>query len=259
MISLAGKTAVVTGGGRGIGAACARALAEAGARIIVASRTREAVEAVAADLQRRGHHALAVLCDVTDPVSVHELARFSADRMGPVDVLVNNAGIGVSAPLAKLELEDWQRVFAVNVTGTFLCTQAFMPGMVERQWGRVVNMASVAGLAGASYIAAYSASKHAVVGFTRCVASEVAGAGVTVNAVCPGYVDTDMTRGSLERIAAKTGRTREQALEAILSGTPQHRLISADEVAFAVLALCADDARGINGQTIVIDGGALLA
>jgi NAD(P)-dependent dehydrogenase (short-subunit alcohol dehydrogenase family) len=257
MISLGGKTALVTGGSRGIGAACARALSGAGARVVIAARSRKALDDVVAGLD--GQDVLAAVCDVTDPASVAQLARFAVERLGRVDVLVNNAGIGHSAPLERLTLEDWNRVFAVNATGAFLCTQAFVPAMVQRQWGRVVNVASVAGLTGGKYIAAYAASKHAVIGLTRCVAAEVAAVGVTINAVCPGYVDTDMTRGSLERIAAKTGRSRDQALEAILAGTPQHRLITPDEVAFAVLALCAEDARGINGQTIVLDGGGLLA
>lgn len=257
MISLVGKTAVVTGAGRGIGAACARALAGAGARVVLGARTRESVERVAADLRTLGHETAATVCDVTDPASVDALARFSAERFGEVTLLVNNAGIGHAAPLERLTLDDWNRVMAVNATGTFLCTKAFLPAMVKRGWGRVVNVASVAGLSGGRYIAAYAASKHAVVGFTRCAAMEVAAAGVTVNAVCPGYVDTEMTRESLERIAMKTGRSREQALEAVLTGTPQGRLITPDEVAFEVLRLCAEDAREINGQTIVLDGAGL--
>jgi Short-chain dehydrogenases of various substrate specificities len=257
VISLAGKTAVVTGAGRGIGAACARALAGAGAGGVRGARTRESVERVAADLRTLGHETAATVCDVTDPASVDALARFSAERFGEVTLLVNNAGIGHAAPLERLTLDDWNRVMAVNATGTFLCTKAFLPAMVKRGWGRVVNVASVAGLSGGRYIAAYAASKHAVVGFTRCAAMEVAAAGVTVNAVCPGYVDTEMTRESLERIAMKTGRSREQALEAVLTGTPQGRLITPDEVAFEVLRLCAEDAREINGQTIVLDGAGL--
>ena len=221
MISLAGKAAVVTGAGRGIGAACARTLARAGARVVLAARTREQVERVAAELRALGLEAAETVCDVTDAASVGALVRFSAERFGEVTLLVNNAGIGHAAPLERLTLDDWNRVMAVNATGTFLCTQAFLPAMVRRQWGRVVNVASVAGLSGGKYIAAYAASKHAVIGFTRCAAIEVAEAGVTVNAVCPGYVDTDMTRESLERIAVKTGRNREQALEAILTGTPR--------------------------------------
>ena len=194
---------------------------------------------------------------MTDPASVDALAQFSAERFGEVTLLVNNAGIGHAAPLERLTLDDWNRVMAVNATGTFLCTKAFLPAMVKRGWGRVVNVASVAGLSGGRYIAAYAASKHAVVGFTRCAALEVAAAGVTVNAVFTGYVDTEMTRESLERIAMKTGRSREQALVAVLTGTPQGRLITPDEVAVEVLRLCAEDAREINGQTIVLDGAGL--
>lgn len=256
---LDGRSAVVTGGGRGIGAAVARALAAAGAAVAVAARTSKEVEAVAAELARPDRRAVAVTCDVTDPESVQHLADEVRRQLGQVDILVNNAGIAHSAPVRAITLEDWNRLLAVNATGTFLCTQAFLPAMIERGWGRVVNVASVAGLAGARYIAAYAASKHAVLGFTRSVAAEVAARGVTVNAVCPGYVDTDMTRQSLERIAEKTGRSRSEALDTILTSSPQRRLITPDEVAHVVLSLCADGARGINGQAIVMDGGTLLA
>jgi 3-hydroxybutyrate dehydrogenase len=257
-MSLEGRTAVVTGGGRGIGAAVARALAEAGAAVVVAARTRGEVDQVAAELQAEGRVAWALDCDVSQARSVAELARMAAGRAGHIDILVNNAGLAHSAPLQRLALEDWNRLFAVNATGTFLCTQAFVPGMMERKWGRVVNVASVSGLTGARYIAAYAASKHAVVGFTRCVAAEVAAHGVTVNAVCPGYVDTAMTRESVERIVNKTGLPREKALQALLQRNPQRRLIRPEEVAHVVLSLCDENARSINGQAVVMDGGALL-
>ena len=256
---LAGKGAVVTGGGRGIGAAVARRLASAGARVIVAARSADQVTAVARDITAAGGAAWPRTCDVTDAASVAALADFAVKTLSHVDILVNNAGVAHSAPLHRITLEDWQRLFAVNVTGTLLCAQAFVPGMIERRWGRVVNIASVAGLSGAKYVAAYSASKHAVIGFTRCLADEVAAHGVTVNAVCPGYVDTEMTVESLNRIVEKTGISREQALEHILGRNPQHRLIAPDEVAHAVAMLCDEGARGINGQAIVIDGGAHLA
>ena len=251
--------AVVTGGGRGIGAAVARALAEAGASVVVASRTEGDIEQLASKLCGEGHQAWSVVCDVSDPQSIHELAISATDRLGRVDILVNAAGIASSAPLHKLTLEDWNRVISVNATGTFLCTQAFISGMVERKWGRVVNVASVAGLTGSRYIAAYSASKHAVIGFTRCAAAEVAQHGVTVNAVCPGFVDTDMTAESLDRIVESTGISRDDALAAILDTTPQRRLFEPEEVAHAVLSLCDEKAKGINGQAIVLDGGGLLA
>jgi NAD(P)-dependent dehydrogenase (short-subunit alcohol dehydrogenase family) len=258
---LSGRVAVVTGGGRGIGESVARALARAGAGVIVAARTETEIHALAAELSALEHHVWAVPCDVTDPTSVEGLAREATRLAGEsgVGILVNNAGVAHSAPVARTEIEDWNRMLAVNATGTFLCTRAFLPGMVEGGWGRVVNVASVAGLAGARYIAAYAASKHAVIGFTRCAAADVADRGVTVNAVCPGYVDTPMTTESLQRISDKTGKSAEEALETILAHTPQHRLIEPDEVAHAVLSLCGEDARGINGQSIVIDGGELLS
>ncbi|MFN2432813.1 MAG: SDR family NAD(P)-dependent oxidoreductase [Gemmatimonadota bacterium] len=250
---------MVTGGGRGIGAAVARSLGGAGAAVVVASRTRGQVEQVAGELREAGSVVWPLSVDVTDPGSVRELARGATERLGRVDILVNNAGVAHSAPLHRLTLEDWNRLFAVNATGTFLCTQGFLPGMLERGWGRIVNVASVSGVTGAKYIAAYAASKHAVVGFTRCIAAEVAAAGVTVNAVCPGYVNSSMTDESLERISGKTGLSRDQALQALLETTPQRRLIEPEEVAHVALSLCAEDARGINGQTIVMDGGRLLA
>ena len=257
--ALAGRAAVITGGGRGIGAAVAHALTAGGAGVLVAARTQAQVEAVARELTAKGATAWAATCDVTDPASVRALAETAQRRLGKIDILINNAGLAHSAPIQKVTLDAWNRLFTVNATGTFLCTQAFLPGMVERRWGRVVNLASSAGLTGGQYIAAYSAAKHAVVGFTRSVAAEVAQAGVTVNAVCPGYVDTDMTVESIRRIMEKTGRTREQVLQAIFETTPQRRLISPEEVAHAVLSLCGDDARGVNGHALVIDGGALSA
>lgn len=256
-MTLAERGAVVTGAGRGIGLAVARALAGAGAAVVVAARTRDAIEAVATELRAAGGRAWAVSCDVTDLANVQALARAAETHLGHVDILVNNAGISHSAPLQKITLEDWNRTLTVNATGTFLCTQAFLPRMVERRWGRVVNIASVAGLGGGKYIAAYSASKHAVVGFTRSAAVEVAGTGVTVNAVCPGYVDTDMTRESVARIAAKTRMSPEDALRAALATTGQRRLISPEDVARAVLALCDDAGRETSGETVVIaEGGA---
>lgn len=256
---LQGKRAVVTGGGRGIGAAVARLLADEGAAVVVSARSAGEIEELAAELRAAGREAFAVACDVADPAQIATLAAASHERLGGVDILVNNAGIAHSAPLKAVTLETWNRIFAVNVTGTFLCTQTFLPGMVERRWGRVVNVASIAARSGAAYISAYAASKHAVLGFTRSVAAEAAPFGVTVNAVCPGYVDTDMTRESVDRIVAKTGKSAEQALQAILQTSPQRRLLTADEVAYQVLVLCDPRAGGVNGQALVLDGGSLLA
>ncbi|HEY6110368.1 MAG TPA: SDR family NAD(P)-dependent oxidoreductase, partial [Gemmatimonadales bacterium] len=241
-MTLTGRGAVVTGGGRGIGAAIARALAGAGARVLVAARHTDEVEAVALQLRHAGHQAWATHCDVTDAGHIAALARTAHERLGTADILVNNAGASSSAPVTRIMLEEWQRLFAVNATSTLLATQAFLPGMLERGWGRIVNVASIAGLQGDKYIAAYSAAKHAVIGFTRSLAAEVAGKGVTANAVCPGYVDTPMTDQSLARIMERTKMTREAALAAVLSHAGQPRLVTADEVAATVLALAGDAA-----------------
>jgi len=233
-VKLSGSVAVVTGGGQGIGAAVARALAGAGAAVVVAARTKDRIDTVAAAINKSGGTAKAVRCDVTDPASVEELVKAA----GPVDILVNNAGVAYSAPLAKTTLEDWDRVLAVNATGTFLCTRAFIPRMLERKRGAIVNVASVAGLEGARYIAAYAAAKHAVIGLTRSVAAELEGTGVVCNAVCPGYVDTEMTKESVARVSAKTGKEPEAALAAMLAASEQQRLITPEEVAEAVRKLC---------------------
>lgn len=249
---LEGKGAVVTGGGRGIGAEIARELAARGARVVVSARSVDQLEAVAAEL---GDGVSAVACDVADPAAIEALRKEATTRLGAVDVLVNNAGIASSAPVKRQSLEEWNRLIAVNATGTFLCTQAFLPAMVERGWGRVINVASVAGKMGGAYIGAYSASKHAVVGFTRSLAQEVATTGVTANAVCPGYVDTEMTDYSVARIVEKTGAGADEARRRLEAMSPQRRLIEPEEVAFLVAMLCDDRARGINGQALVIDGG----
>lgn len=255
---LQGKTAVVTGGGRGIGAAVMRELAAAGARVVAAARTLAEIEALAAELSAAGHEAAALACDVTDPASITRLAREAEARFGAVDILVNNAGIADSAPVKSVPLADWERIFAVNMTGTFLCTQAFLPGMLARGWGRVVNIASVAGLNVGAYIAPYSASKHAVIGFTRSLALEVATKGITVNAVCPGYVDTPLTDQSVLRIMEKTGRSAAEARAGLERLSPQRRLFEPEEVSYLVACLCHPRAKGVNGQAIVLDGGALL-
>jgi NAD(P)-dependent dehydrogenase (short-subunit alcohol dehydrogenase family)/enamine deaminase RidA (YjgF/YER057c/UK114 family) len=259
MNSLAGRVAVVTGAGRGIGAATARALADAGFSVVLAARNRDQIERQTAELVAIGRQARAVVCDVTSEASVQDLSSEAA-RLGPVAVLVNNAGAAASMPVVKTSLEDWNRLMAVNATGAFLCTRAFLPGMLERRWGRVVNVASTAGLSGGKYLAAYSSAKHALVGLTRSVAAEVEGTGVTVNAVCPGFVDTEMTTETLARIVAKTGRTREEALAAALASSGQTRLISAAEVAAAVVSLsAAADAQPPNGETLVLDGRDLMS
>jgi NAD(P)-dependent dehydrogenase (short-subunit alcohol dehydrogenase family) len=246
--------AVVTGAGRGIGAATARALAAAGLDVVLAARTREQIERQYAELSAMGRAVRAVVCDVTDEASVAALAR-EATGLGPVAVLVNNAGAAGSMTIARTSLEEWNRLLAVNATGAFLCTRAFLPGMLERKQGRVVNVASTAALRGGKYLAAYSAAKHAMLGLTRAAAAEVAGTGVTVNAVCPGFVDTAMTAETIDRISAKTGRSREEALAAALASEAQPRLITPDEVAAAVVALAVSAGDHVpNGEAVILDG-----
>jgi len=253
--TLAGRGAVVTGGGRGIGAAVAHALSAEGARVVVSARTKKEIEGVASELRGRGAEAWAVPCDVTDEESVHRLARDARHALGQVEILINNAGDSASAPLRKIGLADWQRMLAVNATGTFLCTRELAPEMAERGWGRIVNVASIVGLQGAKYVAHYSAAKHAVLGFTRSVALEFEGTGLTVNAVCPGYVDTPMTDRTLANTAARAGVPRAEALALVLGTSGQDRLVSAEEVAALVVELCLDPS-GRTGEAVLMSSGA---
>jgi NAD(P)-dependent dehydrogenase (short-subunit alcohol dehydrogenase family) len=228
------RVVVVTGGAKGIGKAVADRFAAAGERVEAA-----------------GHDEL----DVADEAAVQSYF----ERLGRVDVLVNNAGIASGAPLARTTLDDWRTHLDVNATGAFLCTRAVLPGMIERGDGRIVTVASIAGLVGSRYAAAYTASKHAAVGLTRAAAAEVAGTGVTVNAVCPAYVNTDMTKRTVENIVQKTGRSAEEAQSELERITPLGRLLEPDEVAAAVVFLASPEAAAINGQTLVLDGGGLQA
>jgi NAD(P)-dependent dehydrogenase (short-subunit alcohol dehydrogenase family) len=254
--ALGGRGAVVTGGGRGIGAAIAKALAAEDAAVMVAARSRDEIDRVAAELRDAGHVAYAQTCDVTDETSVAELGRAARATLGHVDILVNNAGTGSSAPVVKLSATEWRRALDVIATGTFLCTREFLADMIGRGWGRVVQIASSAGLEGARYVAHYCAAKHAVVGFTRSLALETAGKGVTVNAVCPAYVDTAMTEAAVLTAQRVTGSDRGAALAAVLASARQARLLRADEVAAEVVRLCRDDAGDVNGQAIVLHPGA---
>lgn len=251
---LNGKTALITGGGRGIGREIALTFARHGARIAVAARTAEQVEQVASEI---GNGAIALVCDVADSESVTRMFSEMRERLGDADILVNNAGVAESATLVNTTDELWHRHLSINLSGTFYCTRAALPSMLKKGWGRVINVASIAGKTGAPYIAAYTASKHGVLGLTRSIAVEVATTGVTVNAICPGYVDTEMVSRGVEQITRKTGRTAEEALETLKKMSPQNRLVTSEEVAAVALLLASDEGRGINGQGINIDGGSV--
>jgi 3-hydroxybutyrate dehydrogenase len=254
------KLALITGGGRGIGRAIALAFAREGSGVAIAARTSEQLSHVAEEIKAEcGTEVLHVACDVSDLVSVSRMFAAVQERFGRgTDILVNNAGIAESAPLVKTEDEFWHRHLAINLTGTFYCTRAALPAMLERGWGRIINIASIAGKTGAPYIAAYSASKHGVLGLTRSVALEVAARGITVNAICPGYVDTEMTARAVEIIKAKTHKTADEATEVLKQMSPQNRLITPEEVAALALLLATEEGRGINGQAINVDGGSVL-
>jgi 3-hydroxybutyrate dehydrogenase len=255
--SLAGKHALVTGGGRGIGAAIARALLTHGARVTVAGRNIDMLAAAARELKSFGEvDHLPV--DVAQRESVTQAFALAATRFGRIDILVNNAGQAVSAPFLKTDEALWQQMLAVNLTGSYHCTQAALPGMLDSGWGRIVNVASTAGLAGYGYVSAYCAAKHGVIGLTRALALEVAKKGVTVNAVCPGYTETDIVKDAIANIVAKTGRTEEQARSELASRNPQQRLVQPEEVANAVAWLCLPGSAAMNGQALAVAGGEVM-
>ncbi|WP_077000714.1 SDR family NAD(P)-dependent oxidoreductase [Variovorax sp. KK3] len=251
--SLTGRHALVTGAARGIGAEIARTLAAEGAVLTLLGRDRASLLRVAESLTGSGHGVVAA--DVAGPEAVAAAFAQARAERGPVAILVNNAGAAESAPFLKTSTELWQRMLAVNLTGSFLCAQAALPGMLEAGWGRIVNIASTAGQKGYAYVSAYSAAKHGVIGLTRSLALEVARKGVTVNAVCPGYTDTDILRDSVANVVGKTGRSEEEALAEFASVNPQRRIVQPSEVADAVRWLCGEGAASVTGQSISVSGG----
>lgn len=250
---LSGLHAVVTGGGSGIGAAVARSLLEAGASVSLMGRNAERLQAQALALAALGAVDYRVV-DIADEASVQ--AAFAG--VGRVDILVNNAGQVETAPLGRTSLELWQRMLNVNLTGTFLCSREVVAGMSERGFGRIINIASTAALTGYAYVAAYCAAKHGVLGLTRAMALEFAKKGVTVNAVCPGYTETEIIATAVDNIASKTGRSAEQARAELAAANPQGRLVRPDEVAGAVLWLAGRGSGAMNGQAIAVCGGELM-
>jgi 3-hydroxybutyrate dehydrogenase len=247
MTDLGGRTALVTGGGTGLGAEMARRLADAGAEVWIAGRRSDPLRALA-DSHDRLH---AVTADVTDEASVRSLF----DRTGPCDIVVANAGAALSLPFTRTELSDWQAMIDVNLTGTFLTLREAAIRLKGADWGRLIAVASIAGLKGYSYVSAYAAAKHGVVGMVKSAALELARTGITVNALCPGFLDTEMTDRSVANIAEKTGMTPTEARASLERMSPQRRLIRPDEVSAALMWLCGAGSEGITGQAIAIAGG----
>lgn len=252
--SLAGQHAFITGGGKGIGAAAAKALAALGARLTLTGRDLKAIEETAASLP----DARALQLDVTDEAGIQRVHAAAVEAYGPVHILVNNSGIAETAPALKITPAMVRRLMEVNLIGALLCCQAVLPAMIAARQGRIINIASLASVHGPAYLGAYAASKHALLGLTRAMANETARQGITVNAVCPGYVRTGMVERGIETIMAKTGKSRAEAEAELVKHNPQGRLIEPDEVGATVAWLARPEARSVTGQAIVISGGEVM-
>lgn len=255
---LEGKIVLVTGGGGGIGRSIAGAFAAHGSHVALTGRTQATLEAAAEEIHRLGGKALPLTCDVTRKEEVEALKGKVASRLGAVQILVNNAGAAPAVSFLEMPDHLWEEVLGVNLTGTYYCCKVFLPEMIASRWGRIINIASIVAKVAFSHTSAYTTSKHAVLGLTRALALEMARSGVTVNAICPGYVETDLTLNNAKLMAEKTGKGVEEALQLMKDSSPQQRLIAPEEVAELALMLASKSADGITGQAINLDGGAVM-
>src|SRR6266568_4777574 len=258
-LPLAGRRAVVTGAGRGIGRSIALALAQAGADVAVTARTAAEVDQLVAEISAMGRRSLATSCDVTNLEQVQSMAKTLIEGLGGADILVNNAGNAGSHKFLNHSDELWHRMLSVNLTSVYYVSKAFVPTLVNQRRGRIINIASIASRVGGQYIAAYTAAKHGVLGLTRALAVELLPYDITVNAICPGYVNTPMTDASISNIVARTGMSEAQAREGLEKTSPQQRLMEPEEVAAVAVFLAQDVSKGITGQAINIDGGGVMS
>jgi NAD(P)-dependent dehydrogenase (short-subunit alcohol dehydrogenase family) len=258
-LPLAGRRAVVTGAGHGIGRSIALAMAEVGANVAVTARSASELEQLAEQIQAMGRRSLFTTCDVTDPEQVQQMATTFLEGLGGIDILVNNAGNAGSHKLLNHPDELWHRMLAVNLTSVYYVSKAFLAPLIEQKWGRIITIASIASRVGGRYIAAYTAAKHGVLGLTRAMAVELNPYNITVNAICPGYVDTPMTDANVSNISALTSMPAEKAREILAKSSPQNRLMEPEEVAAAAVFLALDSSKGITGQAINIDGGGVMS
>ncbi len=258
MEGLKGKIVLVTGGSRGIGRSIALAFAAHGSHVVLTGRTQATLDSVADEIQHLGGKALPLTCDVSKKQEVEAVKERVNKQLGPVQVLINNAGIAPAASFLEMPDHLWEEVLRVNLSGTYNCCKVFLPEMIATKWGRIINIASIVAKVAYSHTSAYTTSKHAVLGLTRALALEMARSGVTVNAICPGYVETELTLNNARLMAEKSGRGVEEALRLFMGSSPQNRLIAPEEVAELAVMLASKAADGITGQAINIDGGAVM-
>ena len=255
MEMLKDKHVVITGGGSGIGASIAEALAKNGAKTTIMGQNYQRLQEKAEQLPQ----GFATAVDVTDEEKVNIAFQKAVQQHGVIDILINNAGNAISVPFEKMKAEQWNEIISLNLTGVFHCTQACLTAMKKQKWGRVINIASTAGLKAYNYVSAYCAAKHGVIGLTRSLALETANYGITVNAICPGYTETAITQSAIENISLKTARTKADARQELMKNNPQKRFIQPEEIANTVLWLCQQEASSVTGQAISISGGEVMS